>query len=203
MKKDEYKKLRDEAKEHIARAQEKMIKAGCINILDGKTYANMAALWDSCDNGIAYEWDVAICIIQNRPRTVAQAWRDASGRSANATEPSIEFAATFFYKNGRNPSGVDSHTPFMSVSYIRNGATVPYIEVYSPSGLKVISAPKTMTMQREEIINELLSFAETFTSATTPVKIGDIYDAHLLKMGRNGKGLHKQHKVMDALELLH
>ena len=125
MKRDEYKKLREEAMDYVVLTQEKMIKAGCINILDGKTYANMAALWDSCDNGIAYEWDVAICIIQNRPRTIAQVWRDAGGRSANAVEPSIEFAATFFYKNGRNPSGVDSHTPFMSVSYIRNGASVP------------------------------------------------------------------------------
>jgi len=163
-----------------------------ISLLDNPT---IPALWDSKDDGEAWECGDYLAILQANPSTFAESmsnkladlpagYKDVIKKCKN--EFRNLYSMTVYYKNGKNPSGLDSSRPAMIITLEQAkqyGAWGPvFVEKYIPH------ARLNLGTYNGEVSSDAvrcLFFNHLFDKNTVlPKKIGVIADAFKLKTGK-------------------
>lgn len=162
-----------------------------ISIIDNPT---IPALWNSKDAGEAWECGDYLAILQTNPITIAEAMSEVSEFRSAFKNVAKKFKNEFrnlysmsvYYKNGKNPSGMNSSRPAMIITLEQtkqfgSWGTI-FVEKYVPSvrlNLGVYEGELSSHAARS------LFFQSLFGKETeTPRKIGTIADAYKLKTGK-------------------
>jgi hypothetical protein len=162
-----------------------------ISILDNPT---IPALWNSKDDGEAWECGDYLAILQTNPITIAECmsevseFRNAFKNVAKKCKNEFRnlYSMSVYYKNGKNPSGRDSSRPSMIITLEQAkqfGSWGPiFVEKYVPSvrlNLGVYEGELSSHAARSLFLKYLFG-----KETVAPIKIGTIADAYKLKTGK-------------------
>jgi hypothetical protein len=162
-----------------------------ISILDNPT---IPALWNSKDDGEAWECGDYLAILQTNPITIAEGMSEVSEFRATFKDVAKKcknefrnlYSMTVYYKTGKNPSGKDSSRPSMIITLEQtkqfgSWGTI-FVEKYVPSvrlNLGVYEGELSSHAARSLFLQSLFG-----KEAETARKIGTIADAYKLKTGK-------------------
>jgi len=178
-----------------------------IGLMDNPT---IPALWDSRDEGEAWEWGDYIVILQTMPITMAEGmvkWKkempDIFKEIAEKCKNEFRYlyAMTLYYKKGKNPSGKDSSRPAKIIALEQTkqfGEWSPiFVGMFTPKcrmNLGTYSGEGHREAVRKFFFSRLLD-----DKAETPRRFGVIADAFELQ---TGKPFHKKASKAGCLGII-